>query len=168
MAFRTAPSTGGAVTSYVLEASASPGSATLASVDTASILTSFTVFAVPPGTYYVRVRGRNNVGFGAASNEVLVQVGGGCTLPGPPASLVASVSNQSVTLAWGAPSGSVVEYVIEAGSSPGSSNVASLPTGSASTVLAATAPPGTYYVRVRARNGCGTGGASNEVVVMVP
>jgi hypothetical protein len=33
--------------------------------------------------------------------------------------------------------------------------------------VSASAPPGTYYVRIRARNGCGAGSSSNEITIVV-
>jgi hypothetical protein len=50
---------------------------------------------------------------------------------------------------------------------PGGSNLASFETGNASTSLTAMAPPGIYFIRVRARNACGTSGPSNEVSATV-
>ncbi len=91
---------------------------------------------------------------------------------GPPSSLVASVNGTTVTLTWqAAPSSALVpvnSYVIEAGTASGAADVTSFDTGNTATTFTATSvPAGTYYVRVRARNGGGTGPASNEVVVLV-
>ena len=58
-------------------------------------------------------------------------------------------------------------FIVEAASAPGGPVIASLPLGS-TTAVSVPAPPGTYYVRVRALNGCGPGQASNEVPVQVP
>jgi hypothetical protein len=33
--------------------------------------------------------------------------------------------------------------------------------------ISATAPPGTYFVRLRGRNACATGAVSNEIVVVM-
>jgi hypothetical protein len=60
-----------------------------------------------------------------------------------------------------------VSYIIEAGSTSGSSNLVISDTGNAATTLLATTADGTYYVRVRARNTCGVSAASNEVVLLV-
>jgi len=54
--------------------------------------------------------------------------------------------------------------VVEAGSAPGLSNLAVLTIGD-QTIFATTAPPGTYYIRVRSVNALGTSGPSNEIVV---
>ena len=122
--------------------------------------------SAPPGTYYVRVRGSNACGTGAASNETVVVVGGGCPTPTAPGNLTASVNGRTVTLAWLAAPGSVAGYTLEAGYSPGATNAVVVDVGTG-TGLTATAPPGVYYVRVRARNACGPGPATNEVVVSV-
>jgi hypothetical protein len=165
----TPPQTGGAVTSYVLEAGVSPGDSSLASFDTGNIQTAFVAVSVPPGTYFIRVKARNPAGLGPSSNEVVIAVGSACqALPPPPANVNATVAARIVTLTWAAPAGPVSDYVVEAGSAPGLSNVANVLTGNVATSLTANAPPGTYFIRVRARNGCGTSQASNEVMLAVP
>ena len=64
--------------------------------------------------------------------------------------------------------GAAQTYWIDAGSSSGLSDLASFSTGNAGTAfLVPGVPAGTYYVRVRAANGAGTSGSSNEVVVFV-
>ena len=80
-----------------------------------------------------------------------------------------SLAGRQVTFAWSAPvsGGAPTEYVIEAGRAPGLTDLASLPTGNTAVGLTIGAPPGTYYVRIRARNACGTGSVSNEVEVVV-
>ena len=71
-----------------------------------------------------------------------------------------------MTLTWVSVPGPT-SYVVEAGSVSGAANLAVIDTGSVSPILMATAPPGTYFVRVRARNACGLSGPSNQVVVIV-
>ena len=77
-----------------------------------------------------------------------------------------SISGRTVTLTWQEPVGAL-DYVIEVGSFSGGTNLISAPIGP-HTSLTATAPPGRYYVRVRARNDVGLGAASVEAVIDVP
>jgi hypothetical protein len=169
-----APTSSDPATSYVIEAGSSPASTNIAVFDTGSSATTLTVTGVPAGTYYVRVRARNGSGSSAASNEIVLTVGGlppPCTTaPGVPSGLSASTSGATVTLTWSAPSGGCPPstYGVEAGSTSGASNLASVSTNSAATSFVATGvPAGTYYVRVRAGNGSSFGSPSNEVVVTV-
>ncbi len=123
---------------------------------------------VPPGMYYVRVRGRNTLGTGAPSNEIVATSG---ALPTAPTGLTATVAGSTVTLGWSAPVAGepVTTYILEAGSAAGpneprepASQTAPCP-GRRSTGV----PPGVYYLRVRARNVVGTSGPSNEMQVNV-
>lgn len=90
-----------------------------------------------------------------------------CAPPSPPTAVAAKVSGAFVVLTWrpspGAPSG----YVVEAGSAPRTSNISVSEIERGATKLAATVPPGTYYVRVRARNACGLGAPSREITVVI-
>ncbi|HUE89595.1 MAG TPA: fibronectin type III domain-containing protein [Vicinamibacterales bacterium] len=164
----TAPTLGGVVATYVVEAGSAPGRTDLASVATGSTVTAVGFTDVPAGFYYVRVRAQNAAGTGNPSNEVTAAVN--FVLPGAPANLLASVSGTTVGLNWSAPlsGGPVSNYVIEAGSAPGLSNLALTSTSGPQTSIAFGGVPfGTYYVRVRARNALGSGNASNEIVVQV-
>jgi predicted phage tail protein len=157
-----------------MEAGSSAGAANLAALDLGSAATTMTVPNVAPGTYFVRVRARTAAGTSAPSNEIVLTVGAGgtCTgAPAPPSGLVSSVNGGAVTLSWQAPSGNcpATAYVLEAGSAPGLSDLAAFSIGSAVTTFAtASVPRGIYYIRVRAANGAGTSGPSNEVTVTVP
>ena len=91
-------------------------------------------------------------------------------LPGAPTNLVAAVVGSTVSLTWKEPisGGSVLSYVIEAGSAFGLNNLASLSTGIPVTTFAASSvSAGTYFVRVKAMNEAGTGLASNETSLVV-
>ena len=63
--------------------------------------------------------------------------------------------------------GTISNIVLEAGSSPGASDIAALVLDPATRSLSNTVAPGVYYVRVRATNACGSSSASNEVTVTV-
>jgi hypothetical protein len=162
--------TGGMATGYTVFASLSPGGVPVASLPTSG--TTLTVTAVPNGVYYVHVRASNLEGASSASNEITVVVpggGGACaTPPGPATNLTQSVSGNVVTLNWTAPVGGCAPtgYIIQAGSSPGLTNLAVINTGAAPG-LTVSAPAGTYYVRVLAMNAAGAAAASNEVIVFV-
>jgi hypothetical protein len=72
--------------------------------------------------------------------------------------LSGSVNGSTVTLNWLAPTGAdpATSYVIEAGSSSGSTNIAVFDTLTPATTLTVNGvPPGTYFVRVRAKNSSG-------------
>jgi hypothetical protein len=95
----------------------------------------------------------------------------GCTAaPAAPSGLGVSVSGRTLTLNWTAPAGPVqnapTSYRIEAGLAPGST-LQALSTGSSATTFVQGGIPGTFYLRVRGVNACGTGAASNEVAVTV-
>jgi predicted phage tail protein len=74
-----------------------------------------------------------------------------------------------VRLTWAAPryGAPPTEYIVEAGSQLGRSNLTSSPTGSAATSLVVDAPAGVYFVRVRGRNAFGLGPPSNEVLIQL-
>jgi len=116
----------------------------------------------------VRVRAVVGAASGAASNEVVVAIGAGpcTTAPAAPAGLVSSVSGRFVALDWGA-SGTITSITLEAGFSPGASDAALIVLDAAARAFSTNAPPGTYYVRVRATNACGTSAPSNEALVVV-
>jgi hypothetical protein len=165
----SAPSTGGVPSSYILEASLSPSGPIIAAFtveDTTVVVTN-----VPNGIYYARVRAVNADGSSAASNEVIVVVpgGSGCTPPNPPTNLASSVFLASVTVTWTAPAGPcpVTGYVVQVGSAPGLTDLTVFNVDSETTTLTASAPPGTYYVRVVAINGFGGSLPSNEIVISV-
>ncbi len=166
-----APATGGTATAYVIEAGSVPGGANLANFSTGSTATAFSASGVGAGVYYLRVKATNGAGPSAASNEATMVVGGGCSsAPGAPSAFaVSGNSGGTISFTWGASSGSPTSYVIEAGSISGASNLANADLGTSATAYTAFGVGrGTYFVRLRAKNGCGTSGVSNELVLVVP
>jgi hypothetical protein len=152
---------------YILEVGSSPGATNLLSLPTGSASTSFTA-AAPNGTFYVRVRSAGASGPGAVpSNEVAAVIG--CTrAPAVPTALAAELTGSVVTLRWDAPIlESPTGYLLEAGRSAGTSDVATIGLGPDTTTFAAAAPAGTYHVRVRATNACGRSVPSTEVFFTV-
>lgn len=168
----TAPGTSLPPTGYVIEAGSAAGLTDLARLVTGSALTSHVVYGVPQGSYFLRVRARNEAGVGPASDELnlVMTPTGECTaLPGAPVQLAPVVSGNDVLLSWAAPptGGAADAYLVAARSSPGAADLAVFDTGSVVTRFSASAPDGTYLVRIAARNACGIGPASNEMSVTI-
>ena len=138
----------------------------------ATTATSFTATTVPPGAYFVRVRGRGPTGLaGPPSREALLVVGGAPAAPAAPEALRASVAEDRLVLVWAPPRGgpAPLSYVVEAGASPVRFTLGRIRTTTASPGLTrAGVPPGTYYVRVRGENGQGEGLPSSTVRIDVP
>ena len=87
-------------------------------------------------------------------------------LPPAPTQLAPSISGANVTLTWNTVAGAI-SYVLEVGSSSGLANLLALDIGSAVPSFNGVGPPGSYFVRVRARGSCGLGPPSNEVIVLL-
>ena len=164
---------------YVIEASSTPGGPpNLANFTTGNTATTLVVDGVPPGTYFVRIRALDGSGLSAPSNEVQVIVGGGPTggsCPSAPRSLnVVTQTGGNITLGWSPPlTGVATSYFIQAGSSPGLSNLANFDTGSTALTLGVNnVPAGNYYVRVSGKSSaCGAtpslGPSSNEILLTI-
>lgn len=165
-----APSSGGAAAAYIIEAGSAPGLLNLATFSTGSTATAFSTSGVSAGTYYVRVRATNAAGTSIVSNESRLVVGaGGCaSAPSAPTNFVLTRNSAgTVSFSWNASAGATT-YVIEAGSVPGFANLATADLGSSATSATfGGVGAGTYYVRLRARNSCGTSAGSDDVVVIV-
>ncbi|MCA1585911.1 MAG: matrixin family metalloprotease [Acidobacteria bacterium] len=88
------------------------------------------------------------------------------TVPAAPQNLSLSASLAGLLATWQPLAESVIEYIVEVGSTPGASNLATLSAG-LQTSFSAPAPAGRYYVRIRARNSAGIGPASLERSITV-
>ena len=158
------PSAG--VTSYIVQAGSAPGASDVlsTSVETPSISGHASL-----GTFYWRVIAVNAAGPGRPSSEAQVIVGGPCTPPGPPRDLTIWLEGRTVNLKWLPPSiGSAVsDYILEAGSRPGLTDIHNSSTGSPVTHGSTLAPAGIYFARLRAQNECGLSEPTSEQLIFV-
>jgi hypothetical protein len=169
------PPPGSQPTSYVVEAGSTSGASNIAVFDTGNAATGLTVNNVPPGTYFVRVRGRDAAGTGPASNEVTVVVTGAGPAPGncQPRNLTGIAVGADVALGWDEPSGAGSQcgsnsYLVQVGSSPGASDLAQVSTpGLIAAFNVSGVGPGTFYIRVRSQGPGGVSAPSNELVITV-
>jgi hypothetical protein len=157
---------GTAPTGYVVEAGFSEGATAIRLPVAQSLLD---VSGVPPGRYFVRVRGTNAFGIGPPSEDyVLVVHGDGAGSPMDVWGPTVWMSGRRLNMMWtDQPTGErPTDYVVEAGSARGLSNVASLvvPTRAFSFD---SVPDGYYFLRVRGRLGANLGPPSREVMVKV-
>lgn len=141
-----------------LQAGRTPGATDVLDIDVPDWNITVRHFAaVPVGAYYLRARVSRGVVTGGVSNEVTLNVG--CL---PPAAIVnpqvRAVGN-AARFSWqyGAPGGMDFDVVLEAGSTPGAADIASmsLPYWSFTGFNVAGAA-GSYYTRLRASNACGS------------
>ncbi len=164
-----------APTGYVLFAGSAAGRSDLATIDLGSAATTFTAEA-PPGTYFLRVAGRSSCGVGAVSNDAVAAIsgGGGGTgggvVPVAPAGLSATLSGNVVTLSWSAPvtGATPTSYVVDVGTTSGTTNLGSVNTGGTATSISGTLPAGRYFIRLRSRANTLVSPPSSEIVVIVP
>ena len=161
VALAWAPGPGAVPLAYRLEVGSATGASDL--VVSTVVAAGLVANNVPDGRYFVRVRAGNTAGVSGPSNEIVVRVG--CTgPPSAPSGLVTNVNGTAVAVAWPAVSGAT-GYVLEAGSGPGAADLAVVPLGTPG--LMATAPNGTYFIRVRALNTCGSSSPSPDVQLEV-
>ncbi|MEZ5291337.1 MAG: carboxypeptidase regulatory-like domain-containing protein [Vicinamibacterales bacterium] len=161
-----APVGGGTPTSYRFEAGLTPGS-TFASVSVPS--TSLFVPGVPPGTYFIRVRGVSAGGTGEASEERVLRVGpGSIVAPDAPYNVEPAVIAGRLTLTWLPPDHGPrpTSYLLEVGTAAGLSNIGVLPVA-ANLFQFDGVPPGVYFVRLRSRVGSVAGPPTDDVLMVV-
>lgn len=156
-----------AASGYVLQVGSVPGAANLFNASVGNTTTASGM--VGEGVYHWRVLAVNGAGSSDPSAEAQFVVGNPCIAPSAPRTLIFGVTSQTVTLAWTPPStgSGPLNYIVEAGSAPGLANLLVAPVG-ALTAVGTPAPPGSYFVRVRAQNACGTSTPSNEQSITVP
>jgi hypothetical protein len=89
--------------------------------------------------------------------------------PSAPTGVVAMAEGNLGRLTWDAPpeGESITNYVIEAGSTPGSNNQGTFVAPANRTTFEREAGAGVYYVRMFARNACGTSPPSQEVTITI-
>lgn len=153
----------GPVSGYLVEAGSAPGLSDIGTIPITS--TSLVVPGVPPGTYYLRVRAQNAGSTSLPSNEQRLDVTSAPVSP-PVLDPPVVAADATVTLSWTRPPGATA-FVLEAGTAPGLSDIASLDVGGVDRLTLPGVPEGRYFVRVRAAGAAGAGPPSNEVQVLV-
>ena len=106
-----------------------------------------------------------------ASDPALPDVGQRCTAPpAAPVDLTYSKVDHEVRGSWRLPdTGERPTWVvIEVGSEPGSHDRLTFIVHPEQTSFGGPTPPGRYFARVHARNGCGSSPPSNEISYTVP
>lgn len=157
------PAIGPAPTTYVLDGGVDHGQ-TLISLPTGSAAPTVT-FAAPPGSFYVRIRSIAGASSSRASSEVRIHVGV-ATGPTAPANLLGMVKGTAVGLSWrntfggGAPTSLILDVT-------GAMRL-QLPLPLTESFTFDGVPPGTYTFSVRAVNGAGSSGSSNNVTLTFP
>lgn len=160
------PGSGTAASGYVVEVGTTAGGSEVGAFPVGAVTR--VSGSLPAGTFYARVRGASAPGTGPPGSEVIVTTPAMSLPPQAPGPLTAGVTGGVVTLSWGAAAGNATTYLVEAGTASGLSNIGTLPTGHLDTTFTTPAPPGTYFVRVRAANAFGASAPTNDVVVTVP
>lgn len=157
------------VSSYTLAAGSAPGLTDIASIPLSGVSPSLVyASAIPPGTYFVRVRAANSCGQSPFTPDLRLTIGAGSDLPLAPLNLTATTTGNTTTLSWVVPPGAISGHVLEAGSDTGLADLVTAPLGPAPGLVVPGVPSGVYVLRVRAVNAAGTGPPSADVVLRVP
>jgi len=153
---------------YLMEVGSTPGASNIVTAFRVND-TKFDASGVPPGTYFLRVRGVSAAGAGPASDEVELVVGGSTcgARPEAPTDVEATVQGSVVRITWTeSVTPGVTGYRLSANPfGVGTFFTTLVP--AAQTSFVAPAPPGVFQVRVRAVNACGQSAPSNDVVLGV-
>lgn len=155
--------------SYSLEAGTLPGSANIGAL---SLAAGSRTVSLPPtgatGTFYIRLKALYPDGAEGISNEVSLTLGATGT-PQPPANFRATASGTNIVFSWDVTNDPLVTGVVaDAGTAPGLSNLAQgAPIGNSGSYVAANAPPGHYYFRLRAVGQTGSSAQSNEAEITI-
>ncbi len=158
------PSVGPLPTGYQVEGGVVPGEVlgTLPLGPTPTV-----TFALPSGSFFLRVRAIAEGVLSGVSNEIVAHVNVNVPLPpSPPAGLLGLVVGNTVSLAWRntlegrAPAAIMLDVTGAA--------TLSVPLGLTDTFSFAGVPPGTYTFAVRAVNGVGSSAPSNAVTLTFP
>jgi hypothetical protein len=158
----TAPHSSG----FRVEVGRRAGSADLATVDVPLSETTL-AGAVPPGSYVARVRTLAGALMSMPTPEVSFAVGPP-DVPAAPLDLTVVVAGVNLRMTWRPPStGNPASYVLQFGTGPGQSNLATIALAGDAAQFDIEAPPGRYMARLVAVNAAGSGEPSNEVVVDV-
>ena len=163
-----APSTGGTPTHYLIYVGTRSGYSDITNGYNVGNVLSFQR-DLPKGSYYARVRAANASGTSLDSNEVRFNVGRRLRSP---TEVTVTWTGTTATFSWVSSSADTVadmptNYVLEAGTAPGESDVATLNVGN-TTAFTTEVPSGTYYVRIRAQNAEGDSDPSQEIEVRLP
>lgn len=159
---------GGVPAGYLVEAGTRPGATDLGAVGTErGTMPVFGPYGWPfgAGRFYLRARGRNAAGVGAASDDLELRIdAGGAVAPSVAPTLAVDVSGSDVTLAAGP--AEVGSFTLEVGSAPGRSDLGTLPF-IGTQVRASNVPAGVYYARARLGVGVGLFSHSDDVQIVV-
>ncbi|MCC7179421.1 MAG: fibronectin type III domain-containing protein [Acidobacteria bacterium] len=162
------PTTGGAPADYRLNvATYSGGTNVTNALNVGNVLS--VAGDLPRGRYYARVRAANGTGLSGYSNEVAFRVGRWLRTP---SGFRVTWQGTTATLSWTAPAADATEdvptnYVLEAGTAPGLSNVAAVSVGN-TTSFSTDITSGTYYVRVKAVNDLGESDPTEDLELRAP
>lgn len=159
---------GGCATSYLVDIGTTPGGTEIASFEQTALVLSAS--GVPAGTYYARVRSKNQAGVGPALGVLSLTVPD-CSTEEPDqiTDLKATVVGNVVTLSWTPPATPpgrpITYYEVEVGTGQLLPRYL-LPTTASK--VTATLPSGTYTVSMYAGNACGFAPGFGPLTFTVP
>jgi Fibronectin type III domain len=162
------PPTDGVTVGYVLWGGLASGNYTH-SIDVGAV-TRFHVVGLPEGaTFYFAVQAYNASGERSPLSQEVIGTPSAsttCRQPPRPPQLTVDVFGSSIRLSW-SPSGAdpTTGFVLDVGSAPGQTNIASARLPAAMTSVTGEAPSGIYFVRIAGVNACGVSEPSPELTV---